>query len=416
MVVKTTVVQARSHTLHAECHNGSISRLISGLLAICFLLASLIAIYELTKIPRPSLDSVDASRTIRTIREYYAALNEYMETGDASAVTQTVAPDALALVPEQGAMGEDSGLLTYLLALRSTLPKLRFTVDRIDAGGDLAIASVHIAGRTDTSAIVLGASAISNEFFRVRDGRIVQHWTTAPNMVLQHPLTRLPMRLKVNQPSQLAIAGLTFPPGEKHPQPIEGPAIVVIQRGRLSLTGNGSSQILDLATGGISVPGPNTSASAGPGQAISIPEDRAFVRNSDSDVAQVLIATLAYDPRQFSQHMPGDLQSLPPAPNDMTLMRWDRETVNGTMTVRPLAFDDRVIPPGTRELEIAWAVLGPGASLPLPAEGEWAVAHVISDRERSLSLDQHDAGNVNLVTNDRDKPVVALVIRLRASG
>lgn len=414
MVVKATVIYAGSRP--AECGSGSPNRLTSGLLAVFFLLASLLAIYEVAKVPRASWETAHSSKSIQTVRAFYAALNAYMETGDASAVTQTVAPDALALVPEQGAMGEDSGLLTYLLALRSTLPKLRFTVDRIDAGGDLAIASVHISGRADTSAALSGASEISYEFFRVRDGRIVQHWTTVPNMVLQHPLTKVPMRLKVNQPSHLAIAELTFPPGKEHPQPIDGPALVVIQRGRLSLTGNGSSQILDLATGGISVPGPNTSASAGPGQAISIPEERAFVRNSDSDVAQVLIATLAYDPRQFSQHMPGDLSSLPPAPNDMTVMGWDRETVNGTMTVRPLAFDDRVIPPGTRELEITWAVLGPGASLPLPAEGEWAVAHIVSGPGSSLPLDQHDTGRVNLVTNERDKPVVALVIQLRASG
>jgi hypothetical protein len=310
-------------------------------------------------------------------------------------------------------MGEDSGLLTYLLALRSTMPQLRFTVERIDASGDLAIASAHISGRTDSLAAMPSASETSQGFFRVRDGRIVQHWTTTPNMGLLHPLSRFPMRFEVNQPSHLAIAELTFPPGKGDPQPIDGPALVVVQRGRLTLTGNGSARILDLATGGTSVPGPNKSAAAGPGQAISIPEARAFVRNSDSDVAHVLIATLAYDPHQIWDSLPGDLQVLPPPTNDMSVMGWDLETVNGAMTVHPLASDDRVIPPGTRELEIAWAILGPGASLPLAADGEWALAHVISGSGNSLPQGQHGDGNPNLLTNDGDKPMVALVIRLR---
>jgi hypothetical protein len=414
MVVKPTVIQVGSRPLHAECGSGATNRLISGVLAVFFLMASMVAIYEVTKIPRAFSGAAHTSESIQTIRAYYAALDAYMETGDAGDVSEILAPGAPAFVPEQGAMGEDSGLLTYLLAVRSTFPKLRYTVDSIDAGGDIAIASVRISGRGDASTAMRSASEISQEFFRVRGGRIVQHWTTAPSLALLHPLIRLSMRFKVNQPSHLAIAELSFPAGKDVPQPMDGPAIVIIQRGRLMLTGNGSSQILDLATGGTSVPGPNKSASVGPGQAISIPEARAFVRNSDSDVAHVLIATLAYDPHQIWDSLPGDLQVLPPATNDMSVMGWDRETVNGAMTVHPLAFDDRTIPSGRRELEIAWAVLGPGASLPFPADDEWALIHVISGPGGFLSPGEHGAGTLNLLTNVGDKPVVAFVIRLRA--
>lgn len=370
--------------------------------------------HQVAKIPGASLGAANSSSSIQTIRTFYAGLNAYLETGDASAVSQTLAPDALAFVPEQGAMGEDSGLLTYLLALRSTVPKLRFTVEGIDAGGDIAIASVRTSGRADASAAMPGASEISQEFFRVRDGRIVQHWTTAPNSLLVHPLTILPMRIEVIQPSHLAIAELTFPAGQDDSQPIDGPALVIVQSGRLTLTGNGSSQILDLATGGTSVPGPNKSSSARPGQAISIPQDRTFVRNRDSDVAHVRIATLAYDPRQLWESMPGDPQPLPPAPNDTSVMGSDRATVYSAVTVRPLAFDDRRIPAGTWEMEIAWAVLGPGASLPLPADGEGAMIHVISGPAKNLALTQDALELPNALTNNGDRPMVALVLRLRA--
>lgn len=416
MVVKTTLIRAESRPRSTESGSGSRSRLISGVLAVLFLLASLLALYEVAKTPRPRPSSAQTSNSIQTIRAFYAALNGYMETGDTSAVTEILAPDALAFVPLQGAMGKDSGLLTYLLALRSTMPQLRFTVDRIDAGGDIAIASVRISGRADASAAMPSVSGISQEFFRVRDGRIVQHWTTTPSLALLQPLTKLPMQTEFIHSAHLAIAELIFPPGQGDPAPIDGPALLLVQRGRLTLTGNGSSQILHLASGGISVSGPNERASAGPGQAISIPKSRTIVQNRDSGVAHVHIATLAYDPRQFWDSMPGDLQSLPPPTNDMSVMGWDRATVYGGVTVRPLAFDDRAIPAGTRELDIAWAVLGPGASLPLAADGEWSLVHVMSGSAQHLTPNREVPSELpNTLTNTGDQPVLALVIRLRAT-
>ena len=81
--------------------------------------------------------------------------------------------------------------------------------------------------------------------------------------------------------------------------------------------------------------------------------------------------------------------------------------------LRPLAFDDRSIPNGTWELEIAWAVLGPGASLPLSAEGEWAIAQVISGSATTVTPDQPDAGLPEALSNMGEKPALALVIWLR---
>ena len=88
-------------------------------------MASLIALYEVAQTPRALSNSATSPDSIQTIRRFYAGLNEYLETGDASAVSTTLAPGALAFAPEEGVMGQDSGLLTYLLALRSTNPDLR---------------------------------------------------------------------------------------------------------------------------------------------------------------------------------------------------------------------------------------------------------------------------------------------------
>ena len=240
------------------------------MLAFLLVIASLIALYEVAQTPRAFSNEANSLDSVHTIRNFYAGLDEFMETGDASAVSRTVAPGALAFVPEQGAMGADSGLLTYLLALRSTYPQLRFTVEKIDAGGDIAIASVRRSGATAVSALGMpSTSGTSQEFFRVRDAALSSTGQWRRALMLLHPLTAPPMLTNIYQPGgHLAIAELTFLSGKYHLEPIEGPALVIIQHGHLTLAGNGANQILDLATGATSVPGPHERAVAGPGQAI----------------------------------------------------------------------------------------------------------------------------------------------------
>ncbi len=325
-----------------------------------------------------------------------------METGEPAAVAQTLAPGALAFVPDQGAMGDDSELMTYLLALRSTEPRLRFKVDHIDAGDDIAIASVHMS---DTN----GARGTSQEFFRVRDDRIVQHWTTATSSTLQHPLITTPKQVNVTYPSHLAIAEITFTPHEEDEYPIDGPTLMVVQRGSVTLTADGASQSLDITTGATTAPGPNDHATAEPGQAILMATHRASVQNDSPEIAVARIATLTEDQQRDPAGYPADRQPPPPAINHASILRSPHTTNNGSATIRPLQFDERSIPAGTWELEMAWAVLGPGASLPLAADDEWALIHVISGPTKNLTPTQDAPEPTNALTNIGDEPLLALV-------
>jgi hypothetical protein len=69
---------------------------------------------------------------------------------------------------------------------------------------------------------------------------------------------------------------------------------------------------------------------------------------------------------------------------------------------------------GNWEFEVDRAVLGPGASLPLSKEGEYALAHVISGSASYVTQDQGDDARPDALMNDGAAPVVAVVIRLRA--
>lgn len=388
----------------------------SGLLALLLVLASLIALYQVTQMPHARSNGANSIDSIQTIRSFYAELDEFMETGDASALSKTLAPDVLAFVPEQGIMGEDSSLLTYLLALRATYPRLRFSIEDIDASGNIAIASVRRTGIPDTPVSAWpGASGTSKEFFRVHDGRIVEHWTTTPGSVVQYPLTAPPMRIEVVQPGHLAVAKLTLSPPHSDLHVIEGPALVLVERGHLTLEGDGSSQILTIATGETYVPRTNEHGSAGPGQAITILDHRAFVGNEGSESATAHIATLVEDSSQILEHLPGYPDAQTPMINDISTLSALRPTTRGAVTVRPLAFDHRRIPSGPWEIAIGWAVLGPDASLPLSVDDEWAIAQVVSGSASAAIPGQHAAELLNTLTNDEGMPVVALVIRLHAT-
>jgi hypothetical protein len=103
----------------------------------------------------------------------------------------------------------------------------------------------------------------------------------------------------------------------------------------------------------------------------------------------------------------------PLAANDASLVGSERVTAFGSVTVRPLEFDDRSIPAGDWELDVAWAVLGPGTSLPLAEDGERAVAHVISGSASHVLPDRQIDGPQDALSNNGNKPALALVLRIR---
>jgi hypothetical protein len=368
---------------------------ISALLTCFLVIATLLVANLATNGPLASSHDANAPQSIQTIRRFYAGLNEFMETGDPTTVSQTLAPGALAFVPEHGAIGDGSALLTWLLALRSTAPERRFSIDSIDAGDDLAIATVR---QSDTA-------ATSPEFFRVRSGRIVQHWSAAPGSVLQHTLTTPPMRAELPASSHLAIAALTFPSGWSGPLPIDGPALILVQQGSLTLEGDGASQILDIATGQTTISEPSAHITAHPGQAILIPQGRAVPKPNGLDSASALIAALATDQPTIPASYPADRPLPQIAINDRTLMGGDVPTQFDAVHIRPLALDHRATPAGTWEFAVSWAILDPGASLPLPTDTQWAITYLISGSANHLDPEA-------LLTNTSNRPALTLLVQL----
>lgn len=387
--------------------------LLSGLLIVILVTASLLALYEVRKLSLASSYLARSASSTQTVRSFYAGLNEYMETGDISAVSDMLAPDALIAVPSQGAMGDDSGLLTYLVALRSTLPELRFTIEKIETEGEIAIATVRRTGIEEAPASSLGsASGLSQEFFRISGGRIVQQWTTEPDTVLTYTLTDAPMRAHLIRTGNLAIAELTFAPARGEAHPVDGPALLLVERGSLTLIGDGQSQILDSVTGVVTAPALNQRVAAEPGQAIAVLSRRAQVQNDGPDAAVARIATLVEDAQHTLESFAADRHRPEQALNHISTMRSARTAIIGSVTVLPLVFDNRSIPAGIWEVEISWAVLGPGTALPPSALGDRTLVHRLTDSVAGATAYQNAGDLPDAQWNDTGEPVSVLLIRV----
>ena len=160
---------------------------IARLSLVLLLVTTSIALLRLSEALGSDARLSSPQQTIQAVRRYYAAVNQFLVTGDLDEMASVAGASELAVLPEAGAFGEGSELATYLLALRSSNPGLRFVVDDIESSGEVAIARVIRASAATAgmeSSDVAGAA--SSEFFRVREGRIVEHWKAAAPFTSVH--------------------------------------------------------------------------------------------------------------------------------------------------------------------------------------------------------------------------------------
>ena len=219
--------------------------MISVLLASFLVASTLIVGYLAPQSPLASSHEANAPHIHTDLSSVSTpALNEYIETGNAYRRHTNSRPDALTFVPEHGAMGDDSALLTYLLALYDR-PHPSFASLSSTSTPATTLPSPACAAQTpDVSATDLTG------FFRVRDGRIVLHWSDHSRYRVFHTSPYLQLRVEAHPSGHLAIAELTFPQ-DQH----ELARRSMAQRSSrpytdvLTLMGDGASQILDIDTG-----------------------------------------------------------------------------------------------------------------------------------------------------------------------
>jgi hypothetical protein len=359
-------------------------------------------------------NSVDS---VRAVRSFYAGLNQYLATGDLDEVEPMLENGSLSEAPSAGATGNDSGIESYLLALRSSYSTLHFDIQDLEPAGGSVMARVHAVGTPNGGASVLTADQSrdewdSSEFFKVRDGKVAGHWSEGRVGPLYHTIWQTPPSVRVNRAGKLAFAELTFWPGKQDFASIPGPGVVTVTKGTLTLVGSGMAEVVVPRTGESEVSEPQARIAVSEGSIIFIPRGHAVVRNETSENVTVRVAVVASEPipYQTSEHdrayetdgTGSMVQALLRAPGFVETM--------GNVVVNPLAASHDPIAAGSWNFEFGWLIIGPGESVELAQANAALETVTVTGTVNQAETDGPDTPTE--LQNAGDEPALMLVATL----
>lgn len=94
----------------------------------------------------PRVSTATASTNIAVVRQFYAAVNRVLRTGDTGDLEHVVASDLVEHAVPRGLPPTRDGLEADLNALRATWPGIQLQLDQVVAQDDLVIARARVLG------------------------------------------------------------------------------------------------------------------------------------------------------------------------------------------------------------------------------------------------------------------------------
>lgn len=181
-----------------------------------------------------------ASTEIAVVEQFYAAVNEAIATGSATALTGVVHPSFADENPLPGVHPGLAGLEDYLTDLHDTDPTLRLQAEVIAASANLVVTRVEAhrnAVAFPTAPSVEPQTVWSPiEGFRLADGVIVGRWSHTSGLVLTQPLVAQQVDLPIPTPRVVSLMRVTQAPGTRWEAPrVAGPRLLVLQAGVLEV-------------------------------------------------------------------------------------------------------------------------------------------------------------------------------------
>ncbi|HEY7037023.1 MAG TPA: ester cyclase, partial [Thermomicrobiales bacterium] len=174
------------------------------------------------------------------VRQFYAAVDDVLRTGDGTLLAGALAPDFVDHGAAPGLPGTADGLVRELAALRATFPHLQLVPEAVTAEGDRVAVRVEVAG--ENAASFLGLSLGSTvapwgelDLFRVAAGKIVERWGTPAPAVLE-PLGTAPLGPSPPAPQVVGLARLTFRPGAVYLDLADSVRLLYLESGTLAVT------------------------------------------------------------------------------------------------------------------------------------------------------------------------------------
>jgi predicted SnoaL-like aldol condensation-catalyzing enzyme len=158
--------------------------------------------------------------TEHVVRDFYAAVNESIRTGNVAALDEVVADDLIAHSTLATVAPDHAGLVRYLTSLHTTFPHLQLTVTDVVVTSDRAIADVAI--ENGAAGMFLGGTLRGGEpwgetdAFRITDHQISELWSGPQEVVLLESGAQAPYQVLDPPERTITLDRLTIPVGASY--------------------------------------------------------------------------------------------------------------------------------------------------------------------------------------------------------
>jgi hypothetical protein len=342
-------------------------------LALCLALATGVALLgagaALTAPGAAAPGAGPAAANAALVREFYAAVNDAIGTGDAAALDPLVAPAFAWCRPCPGQSPTLAGLKRYLAALHRTAPEARLAVESVVAGDQGTVTAwVRVAGYPAVGDAPPWGPV---DTLRLAGGLIAERRSGPDDLALADPLLRTQLGALPPAVTGMALARLTFSPGAGVAGLLSaGPTLVVVESGALAVQiASGGRVLRGGADGGEATPVANDAgltAVLRPGDAAIVPSGvRHALAQQGTEPAVAVGATLVFVEAYRDSRPRQELKPFFPPEGAV------RESPQQNLPeVRPLAGGAVAAwPTGPVRVALGRVVLGPGGRV-VPAAGE----------------------------------------------
>ncbi len=310
-------------------------------------------------------------------RQFYAAVNDAVRTGDLSLLDH-VAPSDRDDIP--GVTGSGCDLRCRISALHRLDPDVRLRVDDVFVDEDRVVARLSILGNDRPAYLGLplrGALAPWSQvdFLRVADGQVAEVQTVGDLPTLVEPLARTALETAPPAPYRLGLVRLTLEPSAALTElSAGGPVVLLVESGILVVHVDQASRVQGAGQAGD--PGHDEISAAGdivlsPGERIAIGANTGYaLRNTGNEAAVFLsAAALAGDGGPTNRWLRArPLDEILFDPGEPELVAQTSSSTPWPLGVQSELLVDGVIktrPAESATLELTRLTLSPNAALPV---------------------------------------------------
>ena len=173
------------------------------------------------------------------VHRFYAAVNRALLSGDVAPFDSLLAEDFVDHASRFGQTGDRAGLTRYVLALHRAEPTLVVMAHHVVAGADYVAARVLVDGAHGAPSsglpAVEGRVWATLDLFRLREGRIAEHWSDDLGLAVVEPLLEVTVTVQRPVSKWVELGRLTYSPDGADVRWTSGPTVLLIEAGGLEL-------------------------------------------------------------------------------------------------------------------------------------------------------------------------------------